>query len=43
VRGHLDDVLEFIARTAMERRLIPLHHPSDGPPPHSLREQGGDA
>ena len=20
----------------------PLHHPSDGPPPHSLREQGGD-
>ena len=24
------------------RSSLPLHHPSDGPPPHSLREQGGD-
>ena len=24
------------------RSSLPLHHPSDGPPPHSLRERGGD-
>ena len=43
VRVNLDGVLEFIARTAMERGGHLTPPPLRGPPPHSLREQGGDA
>ncbi len=43
VRLNLDGVLEFIARTAMERCGGHAPPPLRGPPPHSPRgERGGD-